>query len=172
MRGDIPACHAVDHPRRRTCHAGRRGPHYLKKGGWKTPSPLNPSLRFLASLARGHFPEGREAASYRDGLLPDLMQSYDSRHVLVIKVAPNRISGHGLQVVPVFSLSEDAVAKGSGVVPTFNRFGYFEDDFGYTHLLLLRLSWLAPFYGDHLSGVRLWFFFIVYFAQRSFHFSL
>ena len=57
-------------------------------------------------------PEGREAASYRDGLLPDLMQSYDSRHVLVIKVAPHRISGHGLQVVPVFSLGRRCCSQG------------------------------------------------------------
>ena len=45
-RGDIPACHAVDLRRRRTCHAGRRVCHFLKKAGWKTRPPLK-SLSFV-----------------------------------------------------------------------------------------------------------------------------
>ena len=53
-RGQLRIRHYLSQSTPRT-QRERRGdipvPHYLKIGGWKTPSPLNHSLRFLRSFA-------------------------------------------------------------------------------------------------------------------------
>ena len=52
------SCLPRRNPWRRTCHAGRRVPHYQYLAGWKTRPPLNPSLRFLRSFAAINPPSG------------------------------------------------------------------------------------------------------------------
>ena len=107
-------------------------------------SPMSPSCGcpgFTAVRSRsGDSATGRPlpltspaAASYRYGLFADQVQPEHPRRISLVEVAEHGVSRHLLQVVPVLSLREDAVAKCASFLSAFVGFGHLEDDLGDSH---------------------------------------
>lgn len=90
-------------------------------------------------------PTGRGAVSYRDGFVFYEMQPDDSLLASVTEMAKHGVPGHGLEVSPVFSLREDAVAERPSIEATLRGLGYLEYDLQRRfHKLLQLTSRLTP----------------------------
>lgn len=55
------------------------------------------------------------------------------RYTSIFEVAAYSVLHQFLQVLPILSLGEDTMTECFGIVSTFNRFGYYKDDFGLAH---------------------------------------